>query len=212
MRSNIDLTGMRFNNFTVLRQSETKKYQNIGWACQCDCGTIKIMSGSELRQRKATGCRCNLKMIRHYTSRTRLYRIHVDMIRRCTQPQNKSYKYYGARGIKVCNEWLGNEGYIRFRDWALKNGYKDNLTIDRINVDSDYSPQNCRWVTTKVQNNNTRANKLLSLGEETHNVAEWAEILGIKRETIGSRLMRGWDDKSTLTKPVRKMRDWRHKQ
>ena len=202
-----DLTGQRFNNFTVLKRSDIPEYygKSISWVCICDCGKTKIMTSGGLHSRKAKTCQCNVNPIYHHESDTRLYRIHIDMIRRCTNPKNKAYKYYGQRGIKVCKKWLGNAGYVNFRNWALSHGYSDELTIDRKNNNGNYSPQNCRWATSKEQRNNQRTNRRITIDGETHTLAEWSEITGVKAITIGTRLRYGWDEKDAVTKPARKM-------
>jgi len=117
------------------------------------------------------------------------------MNKRCRDKKNK---YYGGRGITVCDEW---QAFVNFREWALNNGYADDLTIDRIDPNGNYCPENCRWATIFEQNNNTRAVLHLTLNEETHTTAEWAKIANIPRHIIIQRLYSGWDIKRTLTQP-----------
>ena len=117
---------------------------------------------------------------------------------RCYNSNSKNYKNYGLRNIKVCIEWKNN--FINFYDWAINNGYKDNLTIDRIDVNGDYEPSNCRWATVKQQQNNKRNNHVLCYKNEKHNITEWGLILGIKRDTIYNRLRRGWTVEKALSK------------
>lgn len=119
----------------------------------------------------------------------RLYYAWSNMRKRCYQKQNAKYKSYGGRGVKVCSEWL--HSFPAFRDWAIANGYKDNLTIDRIDTNGDYEPSNCRWVTQKIQQNNRRNNHPIEFNGETHTMAEWAEITGIPYHTIKYRVKRG---------------------
>lgn len=108
---------------------------------------------------------------------------------RCYNPKDAAYKNYGGRGIKICDEWLDKEkGFINFYNWAINNGYKDNLTIDRIDNNGDYSPNNCRWVTMKIQANNTRHNKKITFKNETHTLTEWSEILNINLQTLAHRI------------------------
>lgn len=142
------------------------------------------------------------KYLEGYNSYSKLYKVFVSMIDRCTRPRVRNYNNYGGRGIKVCDEWMGN--YKSFCDWALKNGYKENLEIDRIDCNGDYCPENCRWVTHKENNNNRRNNTLLTYKDETHTLSEWAEILGIKVPTLSYRVQKGWDDEKILTTPVDK--------
>lgn len=119
---------------------------------------------------------------------------------RCENQNHKYYAYYGGRGIRVCDEW--NE-YIPFRDWAIEAGYNDGLTIDRIEVNGNYNPENCRWATIREQQNNKRSNRLVQFNGASHTISEWSEIVGIKKTTIKERLNAGWSIEKVLTEPVR---------
>ena len=123
--------------------------------------------------------------VTHGMSGTRLYRIYRDMKNRCNGLKKRDKANYYDRGITVCDEWKTFEA---FRDWALANGYRDDLTIDRIDNDKGYSPNNCRWATRVEQNRNTRQNHYITYNGETHTMREWADILGIKYATLKSRL------------------------
>ena len=142
----------------------------------------------------------------HGFSRTRLYRIYAQILTRCLQPNSKDYKKYGAKGIGVSKEWLGDNGFLNFREWSLGHGYEDNLTIDRINNNGNYAPDNCRWTTNKVQMNNTSQNRFLYLNGEKHTIAEWSRITGICEETIHARIKLGWNDEDVLTRPLQVQR------
>lgn len=124
--------------------------------------------------------------ITHGMSNTRLYSCYRDMRNRCKGLKERDKKNYFDRGITYCKEW---ETFEMFRDWALSHGYQDDLTLDRIDNDKGYSPDNCRWVTRAVQNNNTRQNHLITYRGETHTMRQWADILGIKPSTLRSRLL-----------------------
>jgi len=124
------------------------------------------------------------------TRNDRLYKIWLNMKSRCTNERIPDYKDYGARGVKVCPEWLND--FAEFRNWALSSGYADDLTIDRIDVDRDYSPDNCRWATQIEQANNRRNNTRLTVDGVTKTIAEWEIATGIKQNTISCRLRRGW--------------------
>ena len=118
------------------------------------------------------------------------------MKNRCRCPSSPAYKNYGGRGITVCDEW---NDYISFKKWALSNGYNDNLTIDRINVNGNYCPENCRWITKEVQAGNTRTNTFYTINGETHFLNEWSRIYGIKPATIIQRIQHGWDPERAIT-------------
>ena len=125
------------------------------------------------------------------------------MKQRCYYQQNISYKYYGARGITICKEWLAD--FTNFYNWAINNGYQKGLSIDRINVNGNYEPSNCRWVNMKIQANNRTSNHYITIGENTKTIMEWSEISGIDRATIWARLMKyGWNEYDAVFKPVRR--------
>ena len=122
----------------------------------------------------------------------RIYKIWQGIRQRCNNPNDKDYEDYGGRGIRVCEEWdKSSEAFVR---WALENGYADNLSIDRIDTNSGYSPENCRWSTKKEQAHNRKSTHFITRNGETHNITEWAKILGVKRSLLLNRLYRGWDE------------------
>lgn len=202
----IDLTAQRFGRLTVLSLAEDyispKGRKRSKWLCQCDCGKKVVVIESNLKNGKTSSCGClkretaAAQTIKHGMGGTRLYRTWSGMKRRCLNPNHKSYSDYGGRGITVCNEWLHFEP---FYEWAMANGYRDDLSIDRIDNDKGYCPENCRWVSDKAQANNRSTNRLLTLNGETHNITEWSEITGINRDTIRWRLKNGWTVEQALT-------------
>ena len=140
--------------------------------------------------------------VKHGMARTRLYRSWTSMRNRCNWKKDKEYKHYGGRGIKVCDEWQNN--FEPFMEWALSNGYDDTLTIDRIDVNGNYEPDNCRWITRKEQNNNMTSNVRLTHNGVTHNLTEWSKITEISYSTLQGRIRRGWKTEDILFKPINK--------
>jgi hypothetical protein len=117
---------------------------------------------------------------------------------RCYYTKNKKYKNYGERGIKICDEWLGENGFNNFKAWSLSNGYKENLTIDRKNVNGNYEPSNCRWITNKEQQNNRTNNNILEINGVKHTISKWSDISGLKQNTIYYRFKRGKKGKELI--------------
>ena len=143
-------------------------------------------------------------------SRYKLRYILCGMRDRCYRKSHFAYKDYGARGISICDEWMGKGGFEHFYDWSFKNGWNPLLTIDRIDPNGDYCPQNCRWVNWKEQQNNRRNSRYVEFGGEIHTVAEWERILGWKSNTIYSRLDRGWSIERALTEAPRRRNKMPH--
>lgn len=159
-----DMLGQRFGKLTVIAFAGVDENNKAEWKCRCDCGNEVIVTGGNLRSGNTTSCGCvhkkqlserNSKLLTtHGMSKTRLYTIWTDMKQRCGNPNDKYYYLYGGRGISVCSEWKSN--FKSFAEWALANGYQDNLSIDRIDNDKGYCSDNCRWATAKEQANNKR--------------------------------------------------------
>ena len=147
-----DLIGQRFGKLTVIEKAERPKHiknKRAYWHVVCDCGNEKIVGANNLKIGDAKSCgenSCKEKAVKHGECQTRLYHIWDGMKQRCYNSNNCNYKRYGGKGIKICNEW---SEYIFFRDWALANGYADNLTIDRIDNSKNYSLENCQWLTNE---------------------------------------------------------------
>ncbi len=200
----VDLTGVRFERLTVVSE-HGRQNGHVTWLCRCDCGNETVACSGDLKQRKTRSCGClHNEMVAqitksHEMANTRLYNIWANMKQRCSNPNASSYEDYGGRGITICDEWLDPDNFFK---WALSSGYDKKLTLDRIDVDGNYEPSNCRWVTVKKQNNNRRSNHNLTFNGETHNMQEWSEITGISRSAIKGRLNRGWTIEEALTKEV----------
>lgn len=152
----IDLTGQKFGKLTVIERSGSNHNGAI-WFCKCDCGNVKYVPSCYLRNGEVKSCGCAKNF--HGFSKERLYEEWRSIKKRCTDKNNDSYKYYGGRGIKVCDEWAND--YVSFRNWSYANGYNPALaskwcSLDRTNNDGDYAPSNCRWTTATVQAHNKR--------------------------------------------------------
>lgn len=175
------ILNQRFGWLTVIAEQESVAGRGT-WICRCDCGEIvKNVDGAALRKGARTSCGCknrgrNSTRYKHGGSRTKLYEVFKTMHRRCEAKTANRYAYYGGRGISVCPEW---RDYDTFRDWALSNGYSDGLSLDRIDNDGDYCPENCRWSDMREQSNNRRNNVLTEVNGECRTTAEWARILGV---------------------------------
>lgn len=183
------------------------------WRCRCECGNEQVCAATTLRSGASKSCGCLQRELArdrfttHGGRKTRLYSIFHQMKDRCYNENNPRYPCYGKRGITICEEWLSS--FSCFQKWALQSGYNDSLTIDRIDVNGPYCPENCRWVSTEVQNNNKRNNRFISFHGEMRTLAEWADIMGISYYTLYSRIVKlGWPieraltDLSTTTKPT----------
>ena len=204
-----DLTGQRFGRLVVLEDAG-RSHGSPLWKCKCDCGEIKSVTSGHLVNGDTRSCGCLCRENRGKTSKThgetkrRLYKIWVDIKTRCYNERSRNYYKYGKRGVAMCNEWKNS--YEAFRDWSVANGYTDNLTIDRIDFNGNYTPNNCRWVTQKVQQNNRRNNHLITYDGETLTISQWNERMGFSRGLISQRLNKlGWSTDKAITTPQRRI-------
>lgn len=210
-RKPIDLTGQRFGRLTVVKRSGSTPQKLALWLCKCDCGNEKIIDGHTLRRGGSKSCGCYRtereseravkRNYKHGQRKTRLYGIWLGMKSRCYNSNDHNFLHYGAKGIEVCEEWT--QDFQSFYGWSMSHGYKEDLSIDRIDVNGNYEPNNCRWVTMKVQQNNRSNNHLITCSGETHTISEWAEITGMNKGTIRSRLVRGWSEEKTISCSVK---------
>lgn len=194
-----NLEGQKFGRWTVLKQNlDTNSKHMYSWICRCDCGNIGIVSTYSLLHKTSTSCGCYHKELcikqntTHKMSKKRIYRLYYNIRNRCCSLNNKRYKDYGGRGIKVCDEWLGEKGFENFYKWSLENNYADNLTIDRINNDGNYEPNNCRWVTKDVQYTNKRSSLFFELFGIRKTLKEWTNYMGWDYRKYHSRCYRGY--------------------
>jgi len=203
-RNVVDIAGKRFGKLVVINRSWSKrKYHGIIWNCKCDCGnTVEVLASSLINgNTKSCGC---LKKIsynyKHGDKHKKLYYVWSGIKDRCYRKKSIGYKNYGARGILMCEEWKND--YLAFREWALSNGYKEGVSIDRIDVNGNYCPENCRWVNTEIQANNKRTNRVLTYNNKSMTVAQWTRFLGIKnKDAIYNRLHLGWSEERALSTP-----------
>lgn len=189
----IDLTGKRFGKLIVIKQFSKTVNRKIQtrWLCKCDCGNEIVVRQGNLHtgNTKSCGCLRHESMGGFSSSPNRLYNSWRAMKQRCFNKSNNRYKDYGARGITVCDEWKNS--FDSFAEWSRKNGYADNLTIDRIDNDKPYCPDNCRWISAYEQASNKRNNHMIFAFGENHTIAEWARIQHISDSTIYRRLKKG---------------------
>jgi hypothetical protein len=215
MRKLVDRTGQRFGKLTAKKPIRTRNKNNkvvIFWECVCECGNTTKVHSSALLIAKSCGCfrkEISKKMIALNTkhgesgeNKTDIYGLWKGIKSRVRSTSIGSYKHYLEKGIIVCDEWESN--YLIFKKWCLDNGYKKGLLIDRINNDKGYYPENCRFLTPKESSRNKSNNRYLTYKGERKTVAEWAEITGIKRDTLSGRLSLGWSIEKLLSTSVRK--------
>lgn len=205
MRKVIDLTGQRFGRLTVLELGKPKNGRTA-WKCKCDCGNIAIVDACSIKSGHTKSCGCLRSEVvketvtKHGLSRSKVRKTWKNMISRCENKKCSQYEDYGGRGISVCKKWHDLEVFAK---WAYANGFseektKSEQTIERKDVNGNYEPNNCCFVTMKEQNNNKRNSRRISYNGEIHTLAEWSEITGINRTTIAWRLNKGLSAKEAL--------------
>lgn len=198
-----DMTGEKINMLTVIDRAENSASGKAYWICKCDCGNITIVSSSNLRNGavKSCGCLKHKKRETHHLSHTRIYRIWRSVIERCNGKNKFASKYYYEKGISVCDEW--EKDFLAFYKWALENGYGEELTIDRIDNKKGYNPDNCRWVSRKVQSNNRVFCKVFEYNGKKQNLTQWCEELGLNYKRVHSRIFRlNWTFEQAISTPV----------
>lgn len=205
-----DLTGKRFGELTVLERAKSKKTPSgksrTMWRCKCDCGKESIVDASSLKRGTTTTCGTHksVKNINahktHGMSRTRIYTEWIAMKSRFYNSSSPDFSRYGGRGITVCDEWLHD--FQAFYDWAMANGYAEDLSIDRIDVNGNYEPSNCRWADDELQSNNKRNNRFFEHNGQIKTINQWSREFGINRNTLYSRIEKyKWGIEEALTIP-----------
>lgn len=190
-RARTKLLGERFGRLVVNNFSHVDNRGQMFWECICDCGQTAIVCGSNLTSGQTRSCGCYQRDTaaeranKHGLARDRIYNIWNEMVRRCENTKCGCYDYYGGRGIYVCEEWYDVRN---FYEWAINNGYEDGLTIDRINNDDGYYPENCRWVDRRYQANNRRTNHFITYCNVRHTISEWARLFDIPQATLHKRV------------------------
>jgi hypothetical protein len=204
---NIDISGKRFGRLTAIKYMYTRNRSQY-WLCKCDCGKEVIIQKFSLgKLTNSCGCLRNETARKlctiHGKSRNRLYILWNGMIQRCHGIKNKHNERYQNKKIIVYDEW---KSYEKFEKWALANGYKDDLSIDRINNDGNYCPENCRWVTIKEQAINKEKTVIIEVNGIRKSSMDWSRELGSKINIVSKRINRGWDNILAATKPIRSVK------
>ena len=202
-----DLTGEAYGRLTVIKKAGHDAHGNTMWECLCECNQTKIVKTADLKNGKTKSCGCfqreraSESHTKHGKRHTRLYNIWSNMKGRCHTKSCSFYEKYGGRGITVCDEW--SNSFDSFWTWAMANGYRDDLTIDRIDNDGNYCPENCRWVTPKENARNRPCTVTITVDGITKTRSEWAEFIGMKPETLRSAIRRGHDPEEYIKKHLK---------
>ena len=197
----IDLTGETFGRLHVIERGPNNPRKQATWICECECGKIVRVESGHLRSGHTQSCGCyghdrsREYHYKHGMTNTKLFSVWKGMRRRCNNPKDPKYSIYGGRGISICDEWALD--FQAFYDWSMANGYKDGMSIDRINVNGNYEPTNCRWASRVVQANNTRRNCWVWYGGERLTVAELSRKLDLPYNTVKWRTRKGWYERAS---------------
>ena len=196
--------GQKFGRLTIIRETQRRAKKRY-FLCRCDCGNERTVRLVAMRAGEVKSCGClrneqnRVANMSHGLWGTSLYWSWHSMKDRCLNPNCAVYKHYGARGIAVCDDWMGFEA---FRDWALSNSYKEGLTIERIDVNGNYEPDNCTWIPMSEQSNNKRSSRIITFRDKTMNLKKWADHLGLRPSVLWGRLDRGWSVEKAFTTPL----------
>lgn len=208
----IDLTGQRFGRLTVIKRTEEiATNKSAKWHCVCDCGNYCIKTSSSLRRFEKNSCGCWKSEItsklfkKYYNLDRKLYEIWKGIKARCFNINSKDYRNYGGRGITICDEWLD---YNVFSNWAIYNKYINGLTIERIDVNGNYCPENCCWIENKYQGQNTRKVKRFIYNEKSYTIRQLSENFNVNYYALKARLTQyGWDIEMAINELVSKGRN-----
>lgn len=201
----VDLTNQRFER--LVAKEVVRKNGRIFYKCDCDCGNTKVISANSLRTGKTRSCGCynkevyertaKTRALKHGKSKSKLIGVHNGIKQRCLNPNNRSYGNYGARGITICDDWLD---FKTFAEWAYSSGYEEGLTIERIDVNGNYEPSNCTWLTASEQSDNKQNTIRLEYKGKTQTLNQWAKEIGVSRTTLDARLRQGFPIEKVLSK------------
>ena len=209
MGTYIDLSGRVFGRLKVLRRAENSKGR-VAFRCACECGNIVVVTSHALMTGNTSSCGCihSEQLIHRNTKHgerfTKLYTIWLNMKQRCNSAKPR-YKAWHGRGIKVCPEW--DKSFLAFKTWACANGYKDGLTIDRVDVNGDYCPENCRWISKREQSWNKTNTRYFEYKGTKKCLSEWSAVTGISLATLRTRVYNlGWSIEKALETEVKHVR------
>lgn len=196
----------KYGRLTIIRPLDVADDKKRRFLCRCECGIQTVVLAENLLSGHTKSCGCLKREIigagahtTHGLSKTRIYRIWKGMRKRCRNPNDSNYPKYGGRGIRVCPEW--DSDFLSFYFWAMESGYNDSLSIDRIDNNKGYSPDNCQWSNETKQANNRRSNRLATIDGETHSIIEWSKIYKISTVTIYKRIRQGMSETEAITTP-----------
>lgn len=206
MSNIIDLTGRKFSHLTVLERVESGRPGLVIWKCQCDCGNITYVRSSNLKSGQVRSCGASEHLREwayrtHSMSNTPLYRKWIGIRRRCYDPKCRSYGRYGGRGIKMCDEW--RDSFEAFAKWVEATRTSDDLTIERIDYNGDYCPENCTWADRKAQANNRSYCRMFTYNGKTQNLTQWCEELNLEYKRVHNRIFQlNWSFEKAISAPV----------
>ena len=197
-----NLVGQKYGRLTVIERIGSKTGKTY-WHCVCDCGGTKNATAGDMRFGRTLSCGClrkeSLSKISktHGMTKSRIYQCWSDMMTRCRNSKDKHYKWYGARGIMICEKWLSFDGFYE----DMQDGYADDLTLDRIDVDGNYEKSNCKWSTVQEQCDNRRSNHYITYQGITDTLTNTCKRCNVSRSLVTDRLKTGWDVKSAIERP-----------